>query len=126
MKELEEANKNLKKELELKNFDINVKNTTIKKKDEQITNVMAENETLRAEVDNLRKGGTKEVSSTCKKCFRKLKTETDLKAHMIEEHKETEKTSYFNFDNSYVESEEENDDHLDKSGNETETDDTFL
>ena len=33
---------------------------------------------------------------------------------MIEEHMETEKTSYFNFD-----SEEENDDHLDKSGNET-------
>ena len=37
-----------------------------RKKDEQITNVMAENQTLRAEVDNLRKEGTKQVNSTCK------------------------------------------------------------
>ena len=43
---------------------------------------------------------------------------------MIEEHKETEKTSYFNFDNSYVESEEENDEDLEKSGNETDDTDS--
>ena len=67
LKDLEEAKENLKKVLVLKDFDINAKKTTIKKNDEKIKNVMAENQILRAEVDKLRKEGIKQFSSTCKK-----------------------------------------------------------
>ena len=55
LKDLEEANENLKKELELKN----AKKTTIEKNNEKIKNVVAENNSLRVEVDKLRKEETK-------------------------------------------------------------------
>ena len=46
LKDLEEANENLKKELELKN----AKKTTIEKNNEKIKNVVAENNSLRVEI----------------------------------------------------------------------------
>jgi hypothetical protein len=89
MKHPEEANENLNKEIELKDFVINAKKVTIEKNVEQIRVLKAEHQILKSEVDNLKKSEKRpEKNSNCKICFRKFKTEEELKNHMVNEHKE--------------------------------------
>ena len=85
IKALEEANKNLKKDLELKVI-------IIQAKDEDIKTLKKENQVMKSELDERKKQTLTQNMIKCKKCTSSLNSEDDLKKHMLDEHKETDST----------------------------------
>jgi hypothetical protein len=84
LKDLEEANEKLRKELEMKDFVINAKNNTIEENEKQMKAIKAENVAMKEELVDFNK-----VAFTCNVCSKNHKTELELRNHKVDEHGET-------------------------------------